>query len=51
MLDNFYDTIYKNLNSRAVFYRYKDEKFKYTDLKKFYKYYIIQRKIYRKKKK
>jgi len=50
MLDNFYDTIYKNLNSRAVFYRYKDEKFKYTDLKKFYKYYIVQRKIYKKKK-
>ena len=36
MIQKFFDQSFKNLKSNKLFYKYKNKKFKYTDLKKFY---------------
>ena len=36
MKSKFYKTIYNNLDSNKIFYRYKKESFKYKDIKIFY---------------
>ena len=36
MIQKFFEQSFKNLKSNKLFYKYKNKKFKYTDLKKFY---------------